>query len=675
MRKKLFALVCLLSLLIFASSSLFAQTPEKLLSSLTGENWVLFGKIYDKDTYEPIAGAKVTFNYEDGGQAATVSDAKGDYFLSLDSSKKGRLLVEADTYDQGGYAPYKIKPRNIDRAHISLASKLYAYEGHVTDILTGDSLPDAEVIFVYEENDDTPAIDPVKAKTDAQGRFTLKCFIRRKGTIKINKPGYKEISDFCNNPGAPYQIYRPNYSLTPANEVWTLRGRVVDEYTWLPLVGADVKLVYDEGGETGSVKTDSMGKFELKPPVNKPGKLHVSAANYKDYKFTYQEKTNVKFIKDDLHRISPVAGRPTKKLSMEKHSLIEGTVLAENTHLPAKGVEVYYAYKDKSGQSDKTCTDEQGRFALKRLADKDGTIFYEGEQWIKDADYNIYAVKPGHYSIKTKMIKGVNDSFILYGKVRDEITREPVTGVKASFIVNKETEVFAYTDVQGNYKMNVPVSKRGTLMFTKEGYKDFDARRVTNGNGRCPVETSALIAPACRYITGKVVYSKTFEPVVGAKLTFKYKKADTIYEAVTNSDGNYKIKVDTLAKGLPQGRIELTGEGIEERGNNIVVTTSDVITNFAVDKSTDTYTILGRVSRETDKTPVAGAVVEYVHEDGSKITTKTNANGDYLIEPLLKQAGVLSVQANGFDKATDNVRSVSYASRCDLRDFILRNSI
>ena len=145
--------------------------------------------------------------------------------------------------------------------------------------------------------------------------------------------------------------------------------------------------------------------------------------------------------------------------------------------------------------------------------------------------------------------------------------------------------------------------------------------------------------------TNEDVDYKTGDPVQGAKVSFIYEEGGQI-EAITDEKGEYSLKPENDKVG----RIVITCDSWVTRneGNTSRGSDSFEVWNYDIKKVKDTYTLTGKIFNSKDKSVLAGAEVDYVYEDGTKISTKTDNDGNFTLYPELKKEGELHAKHDKF---------------------------
>ena len=266
---------------------LFLAAMGLLESAAFADNYTITGKIKEYRSWKPIANANVSFVYDGGGEVSTTTDENGNYTIKPELNKSGNLIVKAENYKEYKYNYGVVSyDREYKVNNIDLEFDYFTINGRIFDYVTLEPVKDAEITFVYEYGEGQS--DTVK--TDELGCYSINPGLGKNGTLQVIKDGYIDKKEKFSAHGAGDVINNYNYEIRPVNECWTINGKVLDNKTWFPIAGAEVGFTYNEGGRVASVTTDALGIFQIKPLINKPGKIYINAKDFKSFSDSFSPR-------------------------------------------------------------------------------------------------------------------------------------------------------------------------------------------------------------------------------------------------------------------------------------------------------------------------------------------------------------------------------------------------
>ncbi|MBP5469376.1 MAG: carboxypeptidase regulatory-like domain-containing protein, partial [Candidatus Riflebacteria bacterium] len=428
----------------------------------------------------------------------------------------------------------------------------------------------------------------------------------------------------------------------------------LDNKTWVPVVGAEVGFTYNEGGQVASVTTDALGNFQIKPLINKPGKLIINAKDFKPLIDSFSARGSGR----DFYQY-------TYKMN-HNYWTVSGTLVDYKTNDPAVGVNVKLTFDKSDEKPLEFKTDDKGYYQFNVDIDRPGSLEFSGEGWVTKKDTFSGRGSDAFENWKYELHK-TDETFTLTGRVRDYSTKYYIEGAKVSFTYDDGGEVATETDKFGCYTLYPLINKPGKVIVSKDSYITGKTSCSRNDATDKAIEDFTLYHNYWTQ-TGKVVDYKTGDGVKDATLTFYYEDGSQI-DCTTDENGYYKITPENNKKG----KMSITCEGYTPRREGETYRGSDdfVVYNYDIKKAQDTYTIVGRVFNDKDKKPVSGATVEYTAKDGTKLTATTDEKGDYILNAPLSQDGSFKVTAKGFKEGKDTIGSKSDSRDRVVRDFYL----
>ncbi len=433
------------------------------------DNYTITGKITEYKNWAPVAGAKITFVYDGGGEISTTSDEKGNYVIKPELNKSGNLFVKADNYcEYKENISARTNENEFRYIDVKLQYNYFTYTGRIFDYVTLEPIKDAEITFVFEYGEGQT--DTVKS--DEEGRYSLNVSFDKNGTLQVIKDGYIDIKEKCSGQKSYYLFNNKNLEMRPVEETWTINGKVLENKSWLPIAGAEVGFAYNDGAQIASVTTDALGNFQIKPLINKPGKLFVTAKDFKSYIESFSARgsgrdayfTNVKLA--------------------HNYWTVSGTVIDYKTNNPAAGVNVSISYDKSTDKALEIKTDDKGYYEFKVDIDKRGTIEFSGDGLVTRKD-DFSSRGSDDYANWNYEIHKTDETFTISGKVINDKDKTPVEGALIEYTSKDGTKVTANTDAKGNYIIEAPLNQEGSFKVTAQGFKDGSNSIGSRPDSRC----------------------------------------------------------------------------------------------------------------------------------------------------------------------------------------------
>lgn len=291
--------------------------------------------------------------------------------------------------------------------------------------------------------------------------------------------------------------------------------------------------------------------------------------------------------------------------STSKKAKLIGTVVSGEDNLPIIGASVLVGEKEAT-------TDANGVFTISELPigptsidiAKTGYITYSGSIILIAGDNQ-----------KTFQLFKTPTAAGLTGKVTNEITGQPVSGVTVSASGKTAT-----TDSSGNYSLTGLTAGTVQVSFSKQWYatKTFTVTLQAGSN------TYNATLNNYGTVTGRVIDSSTSAYLSGVTLT-----ASTGQTATTNASGQYSIY-------MPSGPANITASKTGYQSQTQPVTPEPGVTkplDFSlVQEFTQTGIVQGTVSDSSNNNPIVGASLTFTGPDQVPHTTTSGTAGAYSIE-------------------------------------------
>ena len=239
------------------------------------ENYTITGKITEYKNWAPIANAKVSFTYDDGGEVATETDKLGNYTLFPLVNKPGKIIVSKDSYITYKTAPIRrTNAKDVANESCTLHHNYWTLTGKIIDYKTGEGVKNATLIYYYDDG------SQINCTTDENGFYKITPENDRKGKIAITCEGYQPRREGETSRGADsFEVW--NYDIKKEKETFTISGKVINDKDKTPVEGALVEYTTKDGTKV-SANTDAKGNYLIEAPLNQEGSFKVTAQGFKD---------------------------------------------------------------------------------------------------------------------------------------------------------------------------------------------------------------------------------------------------------------------------------------------------------------------------------------------------------------------------------------------------------
>jgi len=195
-----------------------------------------------------------------------------------------------------------------------------------------------------------------------------------------------------------------------------------------------------------------------------------------------------------------------------------------------KGESTYTAYTNEEGNYEKV-VEGGGEYSV--LAEREG---------YKSEDAGVFLETGDEKRVDFDLEKKEEQHTVIFGKVRDKGTEEPIVEAEVTFRKGEHTQT-TYTNAEGNYEKEFDVGGEFTIIAEKEGYNTEDAHVVVETGEEKRVDFDLEKKEEQHtVIFGKVRDKGTEEPIVEAKITIR--KGEYTYITYTNEEGNYEKQVE-----------------------------------------------------------------------------------------------------------------------------------
>ncbi len=165
-----------------------ARTVENWDYNLAHNYWTLTGKIVDYKTGDGIKDATLSFFYEDGSKIDCTTDENGNYKITPENDKRGKIVISAEGYitRKEGETSRSADGFEVWNYDIKKEKETYTIVGRVFS--DKDKKPLAGAVVEYTAKDGTK----VSATTDENGDYVIDAPLNQEGSFKVTAQGFKE---------------------------------------------------------------------------------------------------------------------------------------------------------------------------------------------------------------------------------------------------------------------------------------------------------------------------------------------------------------------------------------------------------------------------------------------------------------------------------------------------
>ena len=601
--------------------------------------------IQDKDTKEPIPGAKVEIYDEDGKKVGEgVTDENGN--LIVENLPTGDYTIKVtevpDGYNKPDDKTATIEDEKTTDVVIEIEKKKGNLDIIVQDKDTKEPIPGAKV-EIYDEDGNKVG----EGVTDENGNLIVEDLPIGDYTIKVT-----EVPDGYNKPDDKVATVEDEKTTEVVIEAEKKKGDldiiVLDKDTQDPIPNAKVEVYDKDGNKVGEGVTDENGN------------LIVENLPIGDYTIKVTEVPDGYNKPDD--KTASVEDEKVTKVIVEvekKKGDLDITVLDKDTQepIPNAKVEIYDEDGNKVGEG---VTDENGNLIVEDLPIGDYTIKVtevpDGYNKPDDKNTTVEEDKTTEVVIEVEKEKGGLNII-----VRDKDTDELIPGAKVEVYDEAGNKVGeGITDENGNLIVeDLPIGDY-TIKVTEvpDGYNKPDDKTAS-------VEEEKLTDVIIEVEKKKgdldilVKDKDTEEPIPGAEVVIKDKDGNIVAEGITDENGN--LIVEDLPIGDYTVEVKDVPDGYNKPDDKDVTVKEDETTEviIVVEKQKGDLEIL--IQDKDTKEPIPGAKVEIYDEDGNKVGEgTTDENGNLIVEDLPIGDYTIKVTEvpDGYNKPDDKVATV-----------------
>lgn len=591
------------------------------------EGHTVMGMVYDRDTSEPLSGAKVSLGWQWDEKSHVETDAFGQYRLTgvfpqggsarqqLQVKLPGYKLHSDEWYQRGGSV---MLPEDNLVAIADLAMVQTVKISGVVENAEGVPVPGA-TIRTYSSLD-TSMIHSREAlpKTGADGKFEVEVAPFSQNRLYAEARGYPEVgSDVV--PVMTEDVTGVKVVLEPGATV----GGVVLLPDGKPAAGAGVYMErrYSVDGNSTSLRNDQAGtadkegKFLLKD-VGRNAQIYAQLEGY--------ARSATKVVETEPAQI--VTGT---ELQLSENMTISGVVVDVDKK-PLQGVNVQ-AYG--VGVYEHVQTDAKGEFTIKKLAEGEYSVYSNVEGYSTKGNSNL-RVKAGTAGLEIVMEE--SGTLKLVGTVVEKGTGKAledftITALHGDFKKSEEPGQFIGEKLQNRMQYEITL--------TAPGYEKREERLVFMDDTGTVERKFELGREGA--ITGRVLTKGSRDPLAGVAVmnygsmeSYELTSAAPKKHSLTDEEGRF-----TLAP-VPTGRNQVKfapKAPLAEVWRTAQVKDGEVLDLGDIEVSAG-GAIHGKVVRQGGKEPAAGVNVSIMANQGVEIQIRkraiTNAQGEFKFEGL-----------------------------------------
>ncbi len=602
----------------------------------------VYGKVYDKETNEPVPKAEVRSTINNRENREVTTHENGEYEFKSLPEGSGDFIAYTENLVSMKVEKVSIKAKESKRVDFYLApgqklTGLVMEKGTKVPV-TGAS--------IRAEGNKPFWIRKEPVKSDEQGRYELAGLFPQKYSLYIQADGYvrKETE---------YEVKKEESTLNIELEKGcTISGKVVDSEK-KPIknarVSGYVRVTRGEGGSTSygipESKTDSNGFFTVK---------NVRAGTYS------LQVTHLDFATASAEEFSLASGESKDDLEivMTRGGSVSGCVVDESG-TPVEGIAVECSkIVEERGRTrrysvEPVTSNKEGHYKFKHLQ--------PGNYWIKiRSEKYVAELKKGIIVQEGVETENVNFSLqmgsIISGKVigKDEKPLENVD-IRCEFYSRDSMErdyKRTQTDSEGKFRLEGLRKVKYRLSVYKKGYIRYYEQAIE------PPKEGLLITLTEGGSISGYVFDESGAPVEGIAVECSEMVEDrarggrrlrhNVEPATSNKEGYYKLKGLVSGKYWMKIRSEkyvaepkkeiIVQDGVETANVNFSLKIGSIISGKVIDK---------------DQKPVdnAEAYCEFYSRDSMERdykSTKTDAEGKFRLGGLRNQKYRLSVYKRGY---------------------------
>jgi len=488
-----------------------------------GAGYTLSGRVLDKDSEEPILGAKLTVSVDEDDfnlvvtDVSVTSDAGGNFRVGNLAAGSYQIHVEAPGHTE---ASKEIELPGMEFLSIELDGTCQL-EGQVVDG-AGAPVPDADLSVLSHGR----LLDNTPRKADAQGRFSLEV---EEGTYLL-AASVGELSGMHEGAVSVARGGLVDGLLIRLRPTGSLAGKVFVQSSQEPVQTAMLSISHVESKWSRMSRTDASGVFRFEHLL--PGTYTVSVFK-SDFPDARREDVRVQ------------AGQEASvEFSLVREARLEGSV-TDALGRPAQGARLVAQLLPLTPKGSKrlfTETDESGQYRLSDLAPGS----YRVEARLTPAGQAIAQELTFREGEKARADFALPDSLVLVeGRVQRTRGGPPVHPVDVQISSEKNVSTpYVEVDEQGHFTVQMLPGSYTFSASTSDTDESGPDQSVTVEAGKA--SRVELTVPDSVVETLGVVLNSRGEPVPEASVTLE--DDDELYaSADTDGRGRFTLKTATAS--------------------------------------------------------------------------------------------------------------------------------
>lgn len=412
----------------------------------------------------------------------------------------------------------------------------------------------------------------------------------------------------------------------PNPDLAILKGIVVDGDTGIALSDIEVHLVSDENR---TFTTSSDGKFFFEGLRNGSYALYIADSNYAPL------QTTLNFSGNDIDL-------GTLRLNKNVNATIStltGVIKDKQTGEPIEGAVITVGDKQ-------SITDSMGAYTISSIEAGSYEVSISKAGYLQnERSVNIPANTILYYNTSLNTIDFTIEATVK-GQVIDKNTTSPLAGVQVT--------------LQGVSSQSIVTTANGTFSFSKLGQGDYTL--TISKDGYRAVTSTIQVNETTIYDYGSIVLSPIdlADTSVTLQGTVTQTPENMPLEGVTISVGNHSATSDSLGKYTLAGLIaeDMNITASKDGYTSVLVQASPtegsiVVFSPTMQKNDTNLSIFGTILDSNSSKPIENVKIEYIGD--SNITVYTDANGYYVITPIISGDASLKYIKAGYSKISFNL--------------------
>ncbi|MEI2325688.1 carboxypeptidase regulatory-like domain-containing protein [Priestia megaterium] len=617
-----------------AGSTVIANETTILNVQLDSLFATISGTVINAQTSTPIAGASVTIRYQSASGPLVVTaltDSLGQFVIRGVTEGEVSAVATASGFGAQGLSGVVVAGQTL-LFNFQLLHQTAIIQGKVTNNATGDDLINTRIRVINNSG-----VVIATTQTDINGNYF----------IPDLSPGFYQVVALNVNFEAqtqnitlvPNQIGIVNFSLlgNPA----TLRGRVIDAETGLPIIGALVEIFDAFGVPIAFGLTNQEGQYIIEGLPQGLLSVRVSAPGYTSITEQIEFAPNQVVEKNfSLTRPSPILGT------------IAGQVVDASTNTPITNARIDIV--NSQGQLVTfVFTNENGQYVVQGLPSDTYTVFASASNYIEQQQTAL--IREGEFVFVPVnfQLSRVTRFGTITGQVTNSKTQQPIQGALVEAL-NAQGKVVSTTrtDESGNFTITGLLPGAYTLRVSAEGFTLYTEQVIVTAGDTTLVSIPLTPKVNVGAIVGIVTNSETNQPIQGARVVV-LNGENVVAVGYTDEQGNFIIT------GIPVGTyiILATAPGFNSESKSVIVEAGETIPvpPFNLTAISNAGSITGRVIDQRTGKPIQGATVFVLKGKDVVAVGYTDEQGNFIITGVPAGTYIILATAPGFNSESKSV--------------------